>query len=68
MVDADGLTLVAPENPLTVAAGDSQMTGAFITTQPTSFTDGVIEINLRITDGVDFEEIRPYRILGPAGR
>jgi cytochrome c oxidase accessory protein FixG len=65
LVDADGLTLVAPENPLTVAAGDSQMTGAFITTRPTSFTDGVIEINLRITDGVDFEEIRPYRILGP---
>ena len=40
LVDADGLTLVAPENPLVVAGGDSQMTGAFITTQPSSFIDG----------------------------
>jgi cytochrome c oxidase accessory protein FixG len=66
LVDAEGLTLVAPENPLIVAAGDSQMTGAFITTQPSSFTDGVIEITLHVTDGVDFAEDRPYRILGPS--
>jgi len=67
LVDADGLALVAPENPLIVAAGDSQMTGAFITTHPSSFTEGVIEINLHIFDGVDFDEVRPYRLLGPAG-
>ncbi len=66
LVDAEGLTLVAPENPLIVAAGDSQMTGAFITTQPSSFVDGVIEITLRVTDGVDYDELRPYRILGPS--
>lgn len=66
LVDADHLTLVAPENPLTVGPGESQMTGAFITTQPSSFTDGVLEITLRIGDGVDFEEVRPYRILGPS--
>ena len=65
LVDADGLTLVAPENPLIVAAGDSQMTGAFITTHPSSFTEGVIEINLHVFDGVDFDEVRPYRLLGP---
>ena len=68
LLDADGLTLVAPENPLTVSAGDSQMTAAFITTEPSSFTAGELEITLRITDGVDFEEIRAYRLLGPAGR
>jgi len=68
LIDADGLTLVAPENPLTVAAGDSQMTAAFITTQPSSFTSGELEITLRIADGVDFEEIRTYRLLGPAAR
>ncbi|MEX1312235.1 MAG: cytochrome c oxidase accessory protein CcoG [Candidatus Sulfomarinibacteraceae bacterium] len=66
LVDADHLTLVAPENPLTVGPGESQMTGAFITTQPSSFTDGVLEITLHISDGVDFEEDRPYRLLGPA--
>jgi len=68
LIDADGLTLVAPENPLTVAAGDSQMTAAFITTQPASFTSGELEITLKISDGVDFEEIRTYRLLGPADR
>ena len=68
LIDADGLTLVAPENPLTIAAGDSQMTAAFITTQPASFTEGELEITLRIADGVDFEEIRTYRLLGPADR
>ena len=68
LVDADGLTLVAPENPLIVAAGDSQMTAAFITTRPSSFTAGELEITLHITDGIDFEELRTYRLLGPAER
>jgi len=68
LIDVDGLTLVAPENPLTVAAGDSQMTAAFITTQPASFTDGELEITLRVADGVDFEELRTYRLLGPVDR
>ena len=68
LVDSDRLTLVAPENPLVVAAGDSQMTAAFITTRPENFTAGERELKLRIFDGVDFEEIRSYRLLGPAGR
>jgi len=68
LVDAAHLTLVAPENPLTVGSGDSLMTGAFITTSPSSFTAGELEITLKISDGVDFEEVRPYRLLGPAGR
>jgi cytochrome c oxidase accessory protein FixG len=67
LVDAEDLTLVAPENPLTVGPGDAQMTGAFITTRPSSFTNGEIEITLRVFDGVDFEELKPYRLLGPAG-
>ncbi len=68
LVDAGGLTLVAPENPLIVAAGDSQMTGAFITTHPSSFVAGELDITLRISDGIDFDELKPYRILGPAER
>jgi cytochrome c oxidase accessory protein FixG len=68
LVDGVGLSLIAPENPLTVPAGDTQMTAAFITTQPSSFTAGELEVTLRIADGVDFEEIRTYRLLGPAER
>ena len=68
LVDRDGLTLVAPETPLTVAAGDSQMTAAFINAPPSAFTAGELEVTLRIADGVDFEELRTYRLLGPEAR
>ncbi len=68
LLDADRLTLVAPENPLVVAGGGSQMTAAFITTRPENFSAGELEITLRISDGVDFEETRTYRLLGPAGQ
>jgi len=66
LVDGDGLTLIAPENPLTVAGGDSQMTAAFINAARSAFTEGELEITLRVGDGVDFEEVRTYRLLGPA--
>ncbi len=66
LVGGEDLNLVAPENPLEVGAGDSQMTAAFITPRPESFTDGELEITLRISDGVDFEEVRKYRLLGPS--
>lgn len=66
LVDAPELTLIAPENPLMVPAGDSLMTAAFITADASAFTGGELEITLRISDGVDFEETRTYRLLGPA--
>ncbi|MGD8439850.1 MAG: cytochrome c oxidase accessory protein CcoG [Holophagae bacterium] len=66
LVGNDDLTLIAPENPLTVAGGDSQTTAAFINAAPSAFTAGELEVTLRVTDGVDFEETRTYRLLGPA--
>jgi cytochrome c oxidase accessory protein FixG len=66
LVDAAGLALVAPENPLTVAAGDSEMTAAFITAPTSAFAAGELEITLRVFDGVDFDESRTYRLLGPS--
>jgi cytochrome c oxidase accessory protein FixG len=63
---AGDLTLVAPENPLHVAAGETQMTAAFITAPTSAFADGEAGLTLRIGDGVDFTEELEYRILGPA--
>jgi cytochrome c oxidase accessory protein FixG len=60
-------TLVAPENPLPVGAGATEMTAAFITAPPSAFTDGEAVIALTISDGVDYERQIEYRILGPAG-
>jgi cytochrome c oxidase accessory protein FixG len=66
LVAGDGITLVAPENPLTVAAGETEMTGAFITAPLTAFATGDVSITLRISDGVDFSRAIGYRILGPS--
>ncbi len=62
-----GLTLVAPENPLVVVAGETQMTAAFINAPPSAFSEGELPIVLRIGDGVDFEREQEYRLLGPSG-
>ncbi len=66
LVDAGDLVLIAPENPLTVAPGETEMTGAFITGPASVFAGGDIAITLRIGDGSDFSTDRPYRLLGPA--
>jgi len=65
LIDNQGITLIAPENPLVVSAGETSMTGAFITAPRTAFADGETRIQLKISDDVDFEEIREWRILGP---
>jgi cytochrome c oxidase accessory protein FixG len=65
VVSPDGLGLIAPENPLTVAAGATEMTAAFITAPESAFVGGEITVTLRVSDGVDFDEERQYRLLGP---
>jgi len=67
IIEPPGLILVAPENPLVVVAGETQMTAAFINAPPSSFSDGELSIVLKIGDGVDFEREQEYRLLGPSG-
>jgi cytochrome c oxidase accessory protein FixG len=64
---ADDLNLVAPENPLVVAPGETQMTAAFITGPTSAFSGGEAKVTLTIGDGVDFSKQIQYRILGPSG-
>jgi cytochrome c oxidase accessory protein FixG len=59
--------MVAPENPLEVAAGDTQMTAAFINVSPSQFIDGELDGVFVISDGIDFEREIAYRLLGPSG-
>jgi cytochrome c oxidase accessory protein FixG len=66
LVDVGNLELIAPENPLNVAAGETEMTAAFITAPTSVFVDGEAAITLRIDDGVDFSKELRYRILGPS--
>jgi len=67
LIDGEGVTLIAPENPLTVAAGETGMTGAFLTAGPEAFSAGDLSITLRISDGADFSREYSYRLLGPSG-
>ncbi|MFV2071675.1 MAG: cytochrome c oxidase accessory protein CcoG [Thermoanaerobaculales bacterium] len=62
-----GLNLIAPENPLTVAPGETEMTAAFITAPRTVFADGEAATTLTVSDGVDFSRKLQHRLLGPAG-
>ena len=66
--DAAGMTLIAPENPLTVAAGETEMTAAFIMVPASAFQDGESTVTVRISDGVDFAEDVECRVLGPAAK
>ena len=63
-----GLELIAPENPLTVAPGETEMTAAFITAPRSAFNDGEATVALTIGDGIDFSKTLDHRILGPAER
>lgn len=59
------LDFIAPENPLSLADGETQLTAAFINAPPSAFVNGEITITIVIDDGVDFHSERPYRLLGP---
>jgi len=66
LVEDDGPSLIAPENPLAVAAGETQMTGAFITAPRSAFRDGEVVVHLEIDDGAGFTAVREVRLLGPS--
>jgi len=68
LAGSSGLELIAPENPLTVAPGETEMTAAFITAPSSTFKNGEAPIALTIGDGVDYTKTFDYRILGPAVR
>ncbi len=66
LVGDRNLTLVAPENPLPVPAGETAMTGAFVTAPRAVFSTGEIRVRLRIDDGSGFVTEREIRLLGPS--
>ena len=68
LTGGSGLELIAPENPLTVAPGETEMTAAFITAPLSAFSGGEAPVALTIGNGIDFTKEFDYRILGPATR
>lgn len=64
LVDAPELSLIAPENPLPVAAGQSQSTSVFVL-GGTEHIVGERPIQFRISDGEGFSEEVSYVLVGP---
>ena len=59
------LELVAPLNPVPVAGGERGIATLFVQGPRSVFRDGVLPIVLRLTDGEEFVQEHPYRLLGP---
>ena len=65
LAGGDGLHLIAPDNPLTVAAGHATTATVFVTASRGAFREGAREIGFRISDDAGFAVSVPYRLLGP---
>lgn len=66
IVPADA-QLIAPENPLTVAAGEQASTSVFVSLPNLAFHAGRREARFRISDGKGYVAEVPYELLGPQG-
>lgn len=64
---APGITVIAPENPLRVAAGAMATTSIFVLLASDEFTNGEREVMVRVASGATFGESIPWRLAGPTG-
>jgi cytochrome c oxidase accessory protein FixG len=67
ITDLSGATLIAPEDPLTVAAGQQRTTSVFVMTPKSAFLGGARAVHFRVTDAHGYRAEYPYQLLGPEG-
>jgi uncharacterized protein YfaS (alpha-2-macroglobulin family) len=67
LVEPGHLKLVAPQNPLNVAAGAHAETSVFVLAAPDTFTAGSRGVSFRLTDPSGQSKVVEYRLLGPQG-
>ena len=61
----EGMTMIAPINPLPVRAGELATTSVFVEFPRRLLHDGEIPVTFRIEDEHGFARELPYRLLGP---
>jgi cytochrome c oxidase accessory protein FixG len=66
LLDAPEALLVAPEFPLSVAAGERRTTSVFVRVPPAALPHGRRPVRLRVSDDLGFSEELPYGLLGPS--
>ena len=64
-LDEPGATLIAPENPLRVAAGASVTTSVFVVQEVDRFDGGERRVRFRISDAARFSQEFNWRLPGP---
>ena len=64
-VDEPGARLIAPENPVRVAPGQTVTTTVFVVQPADRFDYGERHVRFRLTDGERFTREFPRRLLGP---
>ncbi len=65
---AEGVRLIAPENPLVVPAGGQRVTSVFALTAPSRFSRGELDVLARVRDDATFDLTLPCRLLGPVNQ
>jgi cytochrome c oxidase accessory protein FixG len=64
-LDEPGAELIAPENPMLVAPGESVTTSVFVLQDAARFSDGERNIRFRLSAGEGFTQEFPWRLPGP---
>ena len=67
IADLSCATLIAPEDPLTIAAGEQRATSVFVMAPKSAFRGGARAVHFRITDARGYHAELPYQLLGPEG-
>jgi cytochrome c oxidase accessory protein FixG len=61
----DGAQVVAPQNPLPVAAGAHETTSLFVMLPASAFTNGERAVTVVVDDGAGFTLRHPWKLAGP---
>lgn len=67
-VEEPGVRLIAPQNPVPLAAGDRTTVSVFVVAPPDTFDGGRRPVTLRVSDGHELDRTFDYTLLGPQGR
>ena len=67
-LDEDGARMIAPENPLPVAARGFRTTSFFIVQPEGRFDEGERHVRFRVSDGAGYSREFGWRLLGPEDR
>jgi len=65
LIGATAGSVVVPQNPLRVAAGESAVTPLFVLLPRSTFHDGEHRVTVRVSDGAGFTTNVAYRLVGP---